>query len=84
MKPPRSHLRCSASLEPTGFNVKTFTVPDISMIRKIDVVSTIVIGSSRAISTSKIRKITTITKNCSENNLFGSSSHSNVDLFSGL
>jgi hypothetical protein len=51
-----------------------------------DDVSTIVIGNSRAISTSKIRKITAIRKNRSENgrraDLLGSNPHSNGDLFS--
>jgi hypothetical protein len=51
-----------------------------------DVVITIVIGRSRAISTSKIRKITAMRKNRSENgrraDLFGSNPHSNGDLFS--
>jgi hypothetical protein len=51
-----------------------------------DVVITIVIGRSRAISTSKIRKITAIRKNRSKNgrraDLFGSNPHSNGDLFS--
>lgn len=43
-------------------------------------------GSSRVISTSKIRKITAIRKNCRENGIraedFGSKPHSNGDLFS--
>jgi hypothetical protein len=47
---------------------------------------TIVIGSSNAISTSKIRNITAIRKNRSENgsraDLFGSNPHSNGELFS--
>jgi hypothetical protein len=51
-----------------------------------DVKVTIVIGRSRAISTSKIRKITAIRKNRSENgiraDLLGSNPHSNGDLFS--
>lgn len=52
----------------------------------LDVVITIVIGKSSAISTSKIRKITAIRKNRSENgsraDLLGSNPHSNGDLFS--
>jgi hypothetical protein len=51
-----------------------------------DVVTTIVIGRSKAISTSKIKKITAIRKNRSEKgsraDLFGSNPHSNGDLFS--
>jgi hypothetical protein len=51
-----------------------------------DVDRVIVIGSSKAISTSKIRKITAIKKNRSENgsraDLLGSSPHSNGELFS--
>jgi hypothetical protein len=51
-----------------------------------DVIITMVIGSNRAISTSKIRKITAIRKNRIENgsraDLFGSNPHSNGDLFS--
>lgn len=43
-------------------------------------------GSRRVISTSKIRKITAIRKNCRENGIraevFGSNPHSNGDLFS--
>jgi hypothetical protein len=51
-----------------------------------DSIITIVIGSNRAISTSKIRKITAIKKNRKENgsraDLFGSNPHSNGELFS--
>jgi hypothetical protein len=51
-----------------------------------DDVMTIVIGNSRAISTSKFKKITSIRKNRSENgsraDLLGSNPHSNGDLFS--
>jgi hypothetical protein len=51
-----------------------------------DVVITMVIGRSKAISTSKIRKITAMRKNRSENgnraDLFGSNPHSNGELFS--
>jgi hypothetical protein len=51
-----------------------------------DVVITMVIGSNKAISTSKIRKITAIKKNRKENgrraDLFGSNPHSNGELFS--
>jgi hypothetical protein len=70
--------------------------PIIRIIRKVDlitihdfvfdVVTTIVIGKSKAISTSKFRKITAIRKYRSENgsraDLFGSNPHSNGDLFS--
>jgi hypothetical protein len=51
-----------------------------------EVVVTIVIGRSNAISTSKIKKITAMRKNRSENgrraDLSGSNPHSNGDLFS--
>jgi hypothetical protein len=51
-----------------------------------DVIITMVIGSNRAIATSKIRKITEIRKNRREigsrADLFGSNPHSNGDLFS--
>lgn len=51
-----------------------------------DVLKIITIGKIIAISTSKIKKITAIRKNCSENGiraeLFGSNPHSNGDLFS--
>jgi hypothetical protein len=50
-----------------------------------DVSITIVIGSSRAISTSKIKKITAIRKNRNENgnraDFLGSNPHSKGDLF---
>jgi len=51
-----------------------------------DVIMVIGMGSSRAISTSKIMKITAIKKNRDENGsraeFFGSNPHSNGDLFS--
>jgi hypothetical protein len=53
---------------------------------RLELVITVIIGRSRAISTSKIRKITAIRKNRSENGsragFLGSNPHSNGDLFS--
>jgi hypothetical protein len=63
-------------------NVDLIVAHDI----RLEFVITVTIGRSRAISTSKIRKITAIKKNRSENGsragFLGSNPHSNGDLFS--
>jgi hypothetical protein len=63
-------------------NVDLIVAHDISL----EFVITVTIGRSRAISTSKIRKITAIKKNRSENGgragFLGSNPHSNGELFS--
>jgi len=63
-------------------NVDLIIVHDI----RLEFVITVTIGRSKAISTSKIRKITAIKKNRNENGnragFLGSNPHSNGDLFS--